>query len=713
MLAAGPALALAQAPELDRVTIVGSRPATLPLEIPTTTESVSAAQIARDINATDAEDALKYLPSLNVRKRYIGDHDHAVLATRASGTGNSARSLVYADGILLSNLLGNGATYTPRWGLVTPEEIDRVDVLYGPFAAAYPGNSVGAVVDYVTRMPRAFEAHVKLQGHRQRYELDGHGDHHGGQSASASLGSRRGAWAWWLNLHRLDSDGQPITFPTRPVSRTAVPPAGVTAVPVTGAVAGHNPNGQPWWILGAGSRSHTVQDHAKLKLAHDLTPTLRASYTLAHWRNDTTREARSHLRDAAGAPVTEGYIDIDGRIYQLLPGDFAGTRGHLEHRAQGLTVKSRTRGPWDWEATASRYDYQRDEVRHAVNGVTDLAGTGWDTLALKGLWRPAGGGHTVEGGLQRDAYRLRSRGAQAFLGNTTLASLWVQDAWRVDDAWRAVLGLRAERWRAHGGSLDGVPFAARQETWLSPKAAVSYQPDGDWTLKASLGRAVRAPTVAELYQGSLSSGTIVHHDPDLRPERSWTTEWTAERALPRGQLRATFFAERSVDALYTQALTPTVNAVQNVGEIRTRGLEMAVQARRVVLPGLDLGASLTYAESIIVKNEAFPASVGRWQPRVPRWRAHLLATWRHDERWSGTLGMRYSGRQYGTLDNSDPHGHAYTGVSTFLVSDLRLLCRLDRQWSAAFGIDNLGNERYWAFHPYPQRTFHAELRFDL
>ena len=62
------------------------------------------------INATDSEDALKYLPSLNVRKRYIGDYDHAVLATRASGTGNSARSLVYADGILLSNLLGNGAT---------------------------------------------------------------------------------------------------------------------------------------------------------------------------------------------------------------------------------------------------------------------------------------------------------------------------------------------------------------------------------------------------------------------------------------------------------------------------------------------------------------------------------------------------------------------------------------------------------------------------
>ena len=100
-----------------------------------------------------------------MRKRYIGDYNHAILSSRASGTGNSARSAVYADGILLSNYLGNGVgglSFPPRWGLVTPEEIERVDVMYGPFSAAYPGNSVGAVVDYVTRMPTRFEAHGKV-----------------------------------------------------------------------------------------------------------------------------------------------------------------------------------------------------------------------------------------------------------------------------------------------------------------------------------------------------------------------------------------------------------------------------------------------------------------------------------------------------------------------------------------------------------------------
>ena len=114
------------------VTIVSQQATSLPTQIPATMEGITAAQIEQSINATDSEDALKYFPSLLVRKRYEGDYNHAILSSRASGTGNSARSAVYADGILLSNYLGNGVSglgFPPRWGMVTPEEIERVDVM--------------------------------------------------------------------------------------------------------------------------------------------------------------------------------------------------------------------------------------------------------------------------------------------------------------------------------------------------------------------------------------------------------------------------------------------------------------------------------------------------------------------------------------------------------------------------------------------------------
>ena len=48
-----------------------------------------------------------------------------------------------------------------------------MDVLYGPFSAAYAGNSVGAVVDYVTRMPTQFEAHGQVSVQHQPFDLYG------------------------------------------------------------------------------------------------------------------------------------------------------------------------------------------------------------------------------------------------------------------------------------------------------------------------------------------------------------------------------------------------------------------------------------------------------------------------------------------------------------------------------------------------------------
>src|SRR4051812_45323371 len=142
-------------------------------QLPATSESVTAGQMADTINVMNTEDALKYLPSLLVRKRNFGDQQ-APLATRTSGLGQSARSLIYADGVLLSALIGNNnGTASPRWALVAPEEIERIDVIYGPFAAAYPGNSMGAVVDIMTRMPQNFEGDVKVQGALQNYSLYG------------------------------------------------------------------------------------------------------------------------------------------------------------------------------------------------------------------------------------------------------------------------------------------------------------------------------------------------------------------------------------------------------------------------------------------------------------------------------------------------------------------------------------------------------------
>ena len=756
-LAQTPTAQLPDAPvkSLGIITINSGQPTSLPTRIPTKIEGVTKEQIEQTINAADSEDALKYFPSLLVRKRYIGDYNHAVLSSRGSGTGNSARSAVYADGILLSNYLGNGAAYTPRWGLVTPEEIERVDVLYGPFSAAYPGNSVGAVVDYVTRMPTKFEANAKLSGFTQNFKLYGTDGNYGGTQASASLGNKNGDWSWFVNVNRTTSNSQPLVFATRLVSQGTVPAAGAQVV--TGAVAGLSTTNAPWLVLGGNTQYKTIQDHAKVKLAYDFSPTVRASYTLGYWQNTSENRSQSYLRNAAGNLVYSGNVSIDGKGYALAASDFGVANESLAHVMHGLSVKSNTQGVFDWEVAASLYSYSKDQARAATTvqpgslmggagTLTDMNGTGWSNLALKGIWRPDGnkGPHIVDFGYQQDSYKLRilrsnitgnyltdgpGTVANDVGGGTQLRSLYAQDTWAFAPKWKTVLGARLENWNANSGFTNfgvgnaaNTGYASRSLNAISPKAALSYQWSSDTVLKASTGRAVRFPTVSELYGATATINSQFVNDPNLRPEKSWTTELSAEKDVGNGLLRMTFFTENTRDSLYSQntfdtAANANITRVQNVGRIQTNGLELAYSGNDVFKKGLDFNGSVTYANSRIKENAGFVVTpgdtLGRYQPRVPVWRATSLVSYRFDPQWTASLGVRYSGSQFGSLNNSDVNGFAYQGVSKYFTADVRVRYQVTKQVSMAVGIDNLNNYQYYNFHPYPQRTLFAELKFAL
>ena len=132
----------------------------------------------------------------------------------------------------------------------------------------------------------------------------------------------------------------------------------------------------------------------------------------------------------------------------------------------------------------------------------------------------------------------------------------------------------------------------------------------------------------------------------------------------------TFFAEDTRDALYSQttldaAANRNISRVQNIGRIATTGLELAMNSQDWLLRGLDLSASVTYADSTIKENAGFVVTpgdtIGKWQPNIPRWRATALASYRFDDHWTSTLGARYSGTQYRTLNNADVNGYTYQG----------------------------------------------------
>src|SRR5574343_552984 len=95
-------------------------------------------------------------------------------------------------------------------------------------------------------------------------------------------------------------------MPSRRSSSSTAPRActiGGGATAVTGGYRDTDPQGLARIVTATTGMDHTVQDNATLKLAYDISPQLKASYSLNYWRNDTNISVDGYLRDAATGQV--------------------------------------------------------------------------------------------------------------------------------------------------------------------------------------------------------------------------------------------------------------------------------------------------------------------------------------------------------------------------------------------------------------------------
>ena len=701
------------------IVVTGQKPVETIENPPSSHASLDAAKIATTVNATNVEDTLKYLPSLVIRKRHIGD-TQAPLATRTSGVGASARSLIYADGALLSALIGNNNTSaSPRWSMVTPQEIARIDVLYGPFSAAYPGNSIGAVVNITTRLPDKFEATASAGISLQTFDQYGTDKDLPSYRFGATVGDRMGSFAWFLSADHVDSKSQPLAYIT----------GARTSGMVTGGYDDVNRTGAAIRVLGAAGFEHQREDNLKLKLAYDITPNVRLSYVGGLFLNDTAATAQSYQRDAGGNPFFTTAYDSNIYLYDE------------RHWSHALSAKGNG-SAFDWEVIGTLYRFSHDVQRTPTGNppaafdagpgnITRLDGTGWDTLDAKGSLHL--GAQTIGFGAHWDRFLLDSNryatadwreGGEGALnlasrGKTRTAALWAQDAWTLAAPLTLTVGGRYEWWRAFDGfNFSASPALSTTQPTLSaarfsPKASLAWTPAASWRVTASFGRAWRFPTVSELYQVVTTGATLAVPNPNLKPERA-TSE---ELAIEHKGIRLSLFNEVIDDALLSQ-LAPLnggpvlATFVQNVDRVRTRGVEIAFD-RPDLLPRFDLSGSATLVDPRVLSDAAFPTATGKRPPQVPRRKATLVATYHPDDAVSLTAAARYSSRSFGTIDNSDPVAHTYQGFESYLVADVRAVVKLSPHWSLAGGVDNLTNRKYFLFHPFTQRTFTGEVNWEF
>ena len=198
-----------------------------------------------------------------------------------------------------------------------------------------------------------------------------------------------------------------------------------------------------------------------------------------------------------------------------------------------------------------------------------------------------------------------------------------------------------------------------------------------------------------------------------------------ERKWNDGRVRLTLFKERTNNAIISQtnlatnpvtgAQTPTTT-ISNVAAIRMQGVELSAEKNNVLIKGLQLFGSVTYVE--------FPHPVGPDLGRDQSADRHARRPWSASACPLCRTGAPSSASPIGRMKAGPIRSRRATAASnirrwitptsfrmstapstTYFVVDMKVHYNATKNFSFDFGIDNLFNEQYFLFHPFPGRTY--------
>lgn len=695
----------------------------------------------KSINMATTEDAVKYEPSIVIRRRFIGD-SNGTLGLRGSNMFQTSRSMVFADGVPLHYLLQSRWNGAPRWTMVSSSEIAQVDVVYGPFSAEYGGNSMGGVVLIETKIPQKQEFHFDGMLFSQSFNDYGFDDSVNGYKAFMSYADKLDDLSIYMSFNHLDNESQPQTFRDSSIG-------GTSTTNVTGGILGNDSRGNTKMFYGDTGVVDTTTNNYKIKLGYDF-DNWSALLNLAYEDRHSNNIGNSYVRDSLGNTLWSGTVNQADDIYTINSSKIGASEKERNSLNIGLRLKGYLSDSTQMEVNLSSFDVSKDETStSSVNPndplytgtgkITDFGDTGWKTAEAKWTIDDVGmDGLTVIAGVRHEAYKLNinvydstnyALGTKDVLkdssgGESSLTAAFTQFNWELDERWDTSFGLRYESWSSSNGYYDQdssaitdlVHTPSRSEDQLSPKFSLGHKPADDWIVRYSLAKAYRFPIVEELYSQYEAYSNKSLANPDLKPENGLHHNIMIERGLDNGYLRVNLYTETIKDVIESQTDTSgpvDVRTFVPVDEVQTTGIEFIANIKKVLVDDLDIRFNIAYTNSEIIKNTADSSIVGNRFPRMPKWRNNLLATYHISPVWNLSGNLQYASNSYGRLDNTDTENNVYGAQDSYTRLGMKTTYHLNTRSSISFGIDNLTNEVAYVAHPWPGRTIYATASFDM
>ncbi|MCK5121102.1 MAG: TonB-dependent receptor plug domain-containing protein, partial [Methylococcales bacterium] len=311
-------------------------------------------------NMTSAEDAIRMVPSVHVRRRFYGD-TNGVTAIRGSTNFQTNHFNMYVDGLPLHNPVQTKWNGAPKWNMIAPNAIDSTTVFYGPYSAEHKG-SFGGTFDLKTRLPEKFEMSMEATGIIQPSSQNGQKEEVlTGHKEFISAGNRFGDWTIFGFYNHLENEGQPQSF------AASTPTAGVAGTAVNGGYSTQTITGGSSILSGDLGINENITDLYEVKVSYDFNPDLRGMFTIALEDTERNSQSRTYLTDAAGNPFwgSNTTVNQNGQQFTANPKVFGvsalgGSENERKTMAYGFNLSGKLTDNWDIDTTASYFDAFKD-----------------------------------------------------------------------------------------------------------------------------------------------------------------------------------------------------------------------------------------------------------------------------------------------------------------------------------------------------------------
>jgi iron complex outermembrane receptor protein len=283
-------------------------------------------------------------------------------------------------------------------------------------------------------------------------------------------------------------------------------------------------------------------------------------------------------------------------------------------------------------------------------------------------------------------------------------------------------GMEFENAKGNGSSLSNAEqtdFTAyllfHQQPWqgfaynISLRAGVSsvydipfiYSVDGKYalnrflTLRAAFSTNYRLPTFNDLYWEPGGN-------PDLKPEKSLSTEMGLELSQDNFKLGGTFFMIKSEDLILWRPVGNDFWQAQNISEASNYGLEFTAEAHQSFdAHNFKLKLQYDYTRALDDKTQ-------NQLIYVPEHKANSILdySWK---KWNFTYNLQYVGEVFITTSNSQSLDDYWLSDVSFSKSFLQNRLQL------GIHIKNLFEENYQsvAYRPMPGRNFLVHINFKI